>query len=143
MSFLLPRKGNVFPFFRCSLSLLVHLLIPDIPIHRIIHTAQDSENDTAFDAVIAIGALIKGETMHFEYISAAVSQGLMRVQLDTHVPVIFGLLTLLTEQQGLERAGLAGERRHNHGEDWGRAAVELGVKNREDWVAGGCRSALG
>ncbi|RAH40449.1 lumazine synthase RIB4 [Aspergillus brunneoviolaceus CBS 621.78] len=110
---------------------------------RIIHKTQDSENNTAFDAVIAIGALIKGETMHFEYISAAVSHGLMRVQLDAHVPVIFGLLTLLTEQQGLERAGLAGERGHNHGEDWGRAAVELGVKNREDWVAGGCRSEIG
>ncbi|OJJ96893.1 hypothetical protein ASPACDRAFT_46421 [Aspergillus aculeatus ATCC 16872] len=105
-------------------------------VQRIIHTSQTSRDNIAFDAVIAIGALIKGETMHFEYISEAVSQGLMRVQLDTHVPVIFGLLTLLTEQQGLERAGLAGEH-------WGRAAVELGVKNREDWVAGGCRSALG
>ncbi|RAH66085.1 Lumazine synthase, partial [Aspergillus aculeatinus CBS 121060] len=83
-----------------------------------------------FDAAIAIGALIKGETRHFEYISAAVSGGLMRVQLDAHVPVIFGLLTLLTEHQGLERAGLAGERGLNHGEDWGRAAVELGVKSR-------------
>ncbi|KAJ5737873.1 6-7-dimethyl-8-ribityllumazine synthase [Penicillium malachiteum] len=86
-----------------------------------------------FDVVITIGALIKGDTMHFEYISNAVSDGLMRAQLDQEVPVIFGILTLLTEQQGLERAGLSAKG-HNHGEDWGRAAVELGVKNR-NWTA--------
>lgn len=84
-----------------------------------------------FDVVIAIGALIKGSTMHFEYISDSVSHGLMRVQLDTGVPIVFGLLTLLTEEQGLERAGIDGAGKgHNHGEDWGNAAVELGVKRR-------------
>jgi 6,7-dimethyl-8-ribityllumazine synthase len=59
-----------------------------------------------FDAVIAIGCLIKGSTMHFEYICDAVSHGLMRVQLDTGVPVIFGVLTALSDDQALERAGL-------------------------------------
>ncbi|KAL1304653.1 hypothetical protein AAFC00_003614 [Neodothiora populina] len=83
-----------------------------------------------FDAIIAIGVLIKGSTMHFEYISDAVSHALMRLQLDKDVPVIFGLLTLLTEEQGLERAGLVPSKMHNHGEDWGNAAVELGVKKR-------------
>jgi 6,7-dimethyl-8-ribityllumazine synthase len=82
----------------------------------------------SFDAVIAIGVLIKGETMHFEYIADAVSHGLMRVQLDTGVPVVFGLLTVLTEDQALARAGMAGG--HNHGTDWGNAAVELGSKRR-------------
>jgi 6,7-dimethyl-8-ribityllumazine synthase len=88
-----------------------------------------------FDAVIAIGVLIKGATMHFEYIADAVSHGLMRVQLDSGVPVIFGLLTVLTEEQGLERAGLGKSGMHNHGEDWGSAAVELGIKRRE-WSEG-------
>lgn len=88
-----------------------------------------------FDAIIAIGVLIKGATMHFEYIADAVSHGLMRVQLDSGVPVIFGLLTVLTEEQGLERAGLGKNGMHNHGEDWGSAAVELGVKRRE-WSEG-------
>ncbi|KAI9704274.1 MAG: hypothetical protein M1836_007135 [Candelina mexicana] len=82
-----------------------------------------------FDAVIAIGVLIKGETMHFEYIAEATSQGLMRVQLDLGVPVVFGLLTVLSEEQAKKRAGVEGMG-HNHGEDWGRAAVELGVKRR-------------
>lgn len=89
-----------------------------------------------FDVVISIGALIKGSTMHFEYISDAVSHGLMKVQLDTGCPVVFGLLTLLTEEQGLERAGIdAAGKGHNHGEDWGAAAVELGVKRRA-WTEG-------
>ena len=90
-----------------------------------------------FDAVIAIGVLIKGETMHFEYISDTVSQGLMRVQLDTGIPVIFGVLTALTENQALVRAGIGkdGNKGHNHGEDWGLAAVEMAINSRR-WSEG-------
>lgn len=93
--------------------------------------SKSAASKAPFDAIIAIGVLIKGSTMHFEYIADAVSHGLMKVQLDKDVPVIFGLLTLLTEEQGLERAGIdkAGKG-HNHGEDWAAAAVELGVKRR-------------
>lgn len=90
--------------------------------------------NTAFDAIIAIGVLIKGETMHFEYIADSVSHALMRVGLDTGVPVIFGVLTVLTEDQAKARAGvLSGS--HNHGEDWGLAAVEMGLK-RKNWGTG-------
>ena len=88
---------------------------------------------TPFAAVIAIGVLIKGETMHFEYIADATSHGLMKVQLDLGVPIIFGLLTVLNEEQGRARAGM--DETHCHGEDWGRAAVELGVK-RQIWAEG-------
>ncbi|AEO65774.1 340145f9-a3aa-461d-ab33-99abc33cdade [Thermothielavioides terrestris] len=87
-----------------------------------------------FDAIIAIGVLIKGETMHFEYIAGSVSDGLMRVSLDTGVPVIFGVLTVLNDEQAKARAGII-EGSHNHGEDWGLAAVEMGVK-RKAWAAG-------
>jgi 6,7-dimethyl-8-ribityllumazine synthase len=87
-----------------------------------------------FDAVIAIGVLIKGETMHFEYICESVSHAIMRVGLDTGVPVIFGVLTALTEQQALDRAGL-GSKKHNHGEDWGTAAVEMASRTRK-WSDG-------
>lgn len=79
------------------------------------------------DALIAIGVLVKGSTMHFEYISDAVSHQLMRQQNIIAKPVIFGVLTCLTEDQALARAGLkAGG--HNHGEDWGAAAVEMAIK---------------
>ncbi|EEQ88729.1 6,7-dimethyl-8-ribityllumazine synthase [Blastomyces dermatitidis ER-3] len=100
--------------------------------------STSASSQAPFDALIAIGVLIKGETMHFEYIADAVSNGLMRLQIEKSVPVIFGLLTVLTEEQGLVRAGLAdgkGSAAHNHGEDWGRAAVELGVKRR-GWAEG-------
>lgn len=96
------------------------------------------------DAIIAIGVLVKGSTMHFEYISESVSHGLMRVQLDSGCPIVFGLLTCLTEEQAFTRAGIRdqlggekktegvshGESGHNHGEDWGDAAVEMAVKKR-------------
>lgn len=58
----------------------------------------------------------------------------MRVQLDTGVPLIFGLLTVLSDAQAKSRAGIT-EGGHNHGEDWGAAAVELGVKRR-GWAKG-------
>ena len=89
---------------------------------------------TLFSAIIAIGVLIKGETMHFEYIADATSNGLMKVQLDLGVPVVFGLLTVLDEEQGKARAGLV-DGTHCHGEDWGNAAVELGTK-KEAWAEG-------
>ncbi|ROW11004.1 hypothetical protein VMCG_01059 [Cytospora schulzeri] len=92
-------------------------------------TGASKTLNTAFDALIGIGVLIKGETMHFEYIADSVCQGLMRVQLDTGVPVILGVLTVLTEDQAKARAGVISGS-HNHGEDWGLAAVEMGVKRR-------------
>ena len=75
--------------------------------------------------------------MHFEYISDTVSHDLMRVQPDTGVPVVFGVLTALTENQALVRAGIGkeGNEGHNHGEDWGLAAVEIAVSSRR-WAEG-------
>lgn len=97
----------------------------------------NAASTSAFDAVIAIGVLIKGETMHFEYISDAVSHGLMKVQLDTGVPVIFGVLTALNDEQALVRAGIGRghNKGHNHGEDWGAAAVEMASHTRR-WKEG-------
>lgn len=81
---------------------------------------------TDVDVVIPIGVLVKGSTMHFEYISEAVSQGIMRVGLDTGVPVLFGILTCLTEEQARDRAIGAG----NHGPSWADTAIELGLMRK-------------
>ena len=62
------------------------------------------------DAVVALGVIIRGGTPHFEYVSAAATDGLTRVALDAGKPVGFGVLTLDTEQQGLDRAGLPGSK---------------------------------
>jgi 6,7-dimethyl-8-ribityllumazine synthase len=61
-----------------------------------------------YDAVVALGVVIRGDTPHFEYVCAAATYGLNRVALDTGVPIGFGLLTCDNEQQALDRAGLEG-----------------------------------
>ena len=61
-----------------------------------------------FDAVVALGVVIRGGTPHFEYVCNAATDGLARVALDHTVPVGFGVLTCDTEQQALDRAGLDG-----------------------------------
>lgn len=61
-----------------------------------------------FDAVIALGVIIRGGTPHFEYVSSAATDGLNRVALDHGVPIGFGLLTCDDEEQALDRAGLEG-----------------------------------
>lgn len=80
------------------------------------------------DAVIPIGVLIKGSTMHFEYICDSVTHQLMRLNFELNKPVIFGVLTCLTVEQAKARAGLVEGLMHNHGEDWGAAAVEMSLK---------------
>jgi len=75
-----------------------------------------------YDAVIALGVIIRGGTPHFEYVSSAATDGLSRVALDTGVPVGFGLLTCDDEEQALDRAGLPGS-----AEDKGREAVEAAL----------------
>ena len=63
-----------------------------------------------YDAVVALGAVIQGGTAHFEYVCRAATDGLVRVAVDTGVPVGCGLLTCETEDQALDRAGLPGSR---------------------------------
>jgi 6,7-dimethyl-8-ribityllumazine synthase len=63
-----------------------------------------------FDAVIALGVIIRGGTPHFEYVSASATDGLTRVALDHGIAVGFGLLTCDDEEQALDRAGLEGSR---------------------------------
>ncbi|MGX1695501.1 6,7-dimethyl-8-ribityllumazine synthase [Microbacterium keratanolyticum] len=75
------------------------------------------------DAVVALGVIIRGGTPHFEYVSAATTDGLTRVSLDAGKPVGFGVLTLDDEQQGLDRAGLEGSK-----EDKGAEAADAALR---------------
>jgi 6,7-dimethyl-8-ribityllumazine synthase len=79
-------------------------------------------NTGRYDAVIALGCLIKGDTMHFEYIAAAASQGIMEVSTATGIPVAFGVLTTLTDEQAEERSA-AGP--GNKGREAALAAIEM------------------
>lgn len=75
-----------------------------------------------FDAVIALGAVIRGSTPHFDYVSAEVSKGVASVGLSAGIPVIFGVLTTDSIEQAVERAGT---KMGNKGFDAAQAAVEM------------------
>ena len=77
------------------------------------------------EVVIALGVVIQGETPHFDYVCDAATSGLTRVQLDSSVPIGFGLLTVANEKQGLDRAGLEDSK-----EDKGAEAVEAAILMR-------------
>jgi 6,7-dimethyl-8-ribityllumazine synthase len=68
-------------------------------------TAQRMAASDKYDGVIALGAVIRGETPHFDYVSAEVSKGIAKVGLDEEKPVIFGVLTTDTIEQAISRAG--------------------------------------
>ena len=74
------------------------------------------------DAVIALGVVIQGDTPHFDYVCDSATQGLTELQLETGIPIGFGLLTIDTEAQGLARAGLEGSK-----EDKGAEAVQAAL----------------
>ena len=75
-----------------------------------------------YDAVVALGVVIRGGTPHFEYVCEAAALGLTQVSVDTGVPVGFGVLTCDNEEQALDRAGLPGS-----AEDKGHEAVTAAV----------------
>ena len=79
------------------------------------------------DAVICVGVLVKGDTSHFEYISSAVSSGIMNVGLQTTVPVVFGVLTCQNDEQVKVRS----TGKNNHGISWGMTAVEMALLRNE------------
>jgi 6,7-dimethyl-8-ribityllumazine synthase len=75
-----------------------------------------------FDAIICLGAVIRGETPHFEYISAEAGRGIAQAALESDLPVVFGVLTTDNVNQALERAGEIGR---NRGADAARTAIEM------------------
>ena len=75
-----------------------------------------------YDAVIAVGCVIRGETSHYDYVCSETSRGLQLAQMDTGVPVIFCVLTCDTLEQAIDRAGLKGG---NKGFEAGLAAIEM------------------
>lgn len=64
-----------------------------------------------FSAVLCLGAVIRGETPHFEYISSEVTKGIAKISLESSIPVVFGILTADTIEQAIQRAGAKGENR--------------------------------
>ena len=89
----------------------------EIPI-----TAQKFAQTGKYNAIITLGAVIRGATAHFDYVSAEVSKGIAQVSLQTGVPVIFGVLTTDNSEQAIERAGT---KAGNKGSDAAKSAIEM------------------
>ena len=89
----------------------------ELPV--VAHTALESD----FDAVVALGVIIRGGTPHFEYVAHAATEGLTTVALETGKAVGFGVLTLDTEEQGIDRAGFP-----HSAEDKGAEAADAAVR---------------
>ena len=85
-------------------------------------TAKKLVKSARFDAVICLGAVIRGATPHFEYISAEVSKGIASVGLEAEIPVVYGVLTTDTIEQAIERAGT---KSGNKGADAAMSAIEM------------------
>ena len=75
-----------------------------------------------YDAVIALGAVIRGDTAHFEYVAGPCATGIQEAQLETGVPIVFGVLTTKNLDQALSRSELEGD---NKGEESARTALEM------------------
>lgn len=84
--------------------------------------AQAMAKSGKYDAVITLGAVIRGATSHYDYVCAEVSKGVANVSLNTGVPVLFGVLTTDTIEQAIERAGT---KAGNKGADAAMAALEM------------------
>ena len=89
----------------------------EIPI-----VAKKCAQSGKYNAIITLGAVIKGSTSHYDYVCAEVSKGVASVSLETGVPVIFGVLTTDNLEQAIERAGT---KAGNKGSDAAKAAIEM------------------
>lgn len=77
-----------------------------------------------FDAVVTLGAVIRGETAHFEFVAGECARGIQQAQLDTGVPIMFGVLTVDTEQQARDRSGPGID---NKGDEAAIGAIEMAL----------------
>lgn len=84
--------------------------------------AKKMAKNEKYDAIITLGAVIRGDTPHFDYVCNEAAKGISAVSLETEKPVIFGILTTDTTEQALERSGIKGG---NKGADAAVAAVEM------------------
>ncbi len=101
-------------------------------------TAKKLALTSRYDAIIAIGCILRGETAHYDYVCSETSRGLQLAQMDTGVPVMFCVLTCETLEQAIDRAGLKGG---NKGFEAGLGAIEMAQLSRKLRGSGALTSA--
>jgi len=118
------------PLVDGALGALAELGLPasDVPVHwvpgafEIPFVAKRLSSSGQVDAVICLGAVIRGETAHFEYVAGPCAAGVAQAALDSGIPVVFGVLTTNDEEQALARAG---GHQGNKGDEAAKTAVEM------------------
>ena len=113
----------------CEDTLLRHGVLPeDISLawvpgaFEIPLIASKMAKSGKYDAVIALGAVIRGSTSHYDYVCSEVSKGIANVSLNSDIPVLFGVLTTDTIEQAIERAG---SKAGNKGSECAQGAIEM------------------
>ena len=86
------------------------------------HAASKMASSGRYDAVIALGAVIRGSTSHYDYVCSEVSKGIAQVSLSSGIPVMFGVITTENIEQAIERAGT---KAGNKGSDCAQSAIEM------------------
>jgi 6,7-dimethyl-8-ribityllumazine synthase len=105
-----------------------HVQVFDVPgAYELPQAARAAAESGAFDAIVCLGCVIRGETPHFDYISSAVAHGITAAAGDTGVPMAFGVLTTNTLEQAQERAGPGDD---NKGREAAAAAIEMAALYR-------------
>jgi 6,7-dimethyl-8-ribityllumazine synthase len=116
------------PLLEGALATLDAAGLPDVPVHwvpgafEIPLVAQRLAGSGRYDAVVCLGAVIRGDTPHFDYVAGQCAAGIARVALDTGVPVVFGVLTTDDLEQAIARCGGAAGHK---GDEAARTAVEM------------------
>ena len=116
------------PLLEGALETLRELGIDDAPVHWVPGAFEipllAQRLAPAYDAVICLGAVIRGDTPHFDYVAGECAAGIQRVALDTDTPIIFGVLTTDNLEQAMARASKGGDHGHK-GSEAARTAVEM------------------
>ena len=87
------------------------------------YACQELLRRRRYSALVALGAVVRGQTPHFEYVALAATEGILKVTLDTRVPIVFGVLTTETVRQALDRSGA----RENRGREAAETAIEMAM----------------
>ena len=121
------------PLLEAALATLSGAGLDDVPVHwvpgafEIPLVAQRLAASGSFEAIVCLGAVVRGDTPHFDFVAGECAAGIARVSLDTGIPVVFGVLTTDTVEQAMARCGGAavGGVSCNKGEESARTAVEM------------------
>ena len=120
-----PLQAGAIDYLTVNHILEDNITIIECPgAYEIPLTCQKIAQTKQYDAIITLGAVIRGDTPHFDFVAGECSSGVMRVSLDEGLPIAFGVLTVNNDQQALVRSG-QGENSENKGEESAACVLDM------------------